>query len=144
MIKPCWRFSLCFQDSSHCHVFIYYCASKPSKSLFLLLQPAFKNEKKKKKKIKGTDCEAFQREEIWQVILFKKCVIKSTHLPFTYSLFSDERGWKELQVRDQISRDESPGSSINTLLNLSEPLFWFFKTPKMGSMSLLEKAYDEN
>ena len=65
-------------------------------------------------------------------------------MPFTYSLFSDERGWKELQVRDQISRDESPGSSINTLLNLSEPLFWFFKTPKMGSMSLLEKAYDEN
>lgn len=83
-------------------------------------------KKKKQKKNKGTDCEAFQREEIWQVILFKKCVIKSTHLPFTYSLFSDEPGWKELQVRNQISMDESPGSSINTLnslLNLSEPLF---------------------
>lgn len=78
-----------------------------------------------KKKIEGTDCEAFQREEIWQVILLKKKrVIKDTHLPFTYSLFSDEQGWKELQVHDQISRDESPGSSINTLnslLNFSEP-----------------------
>lgn len=74
MIKPCQRFSLCFQDSSHCHVFIYYCASKPSKSLFLLLQPAFKKGKKKKK-IQGTDCEAFQREEIWQVILLKKNVL---------------------------------------------------------------------
>lgn len=56
------------------------------------ITPACLQEQQQQQKIKGTDCEAFQREETWQVILFKKCVIKSTHLPFTYSLFSDERG----------------------------------------------------
>lgn len=79
---------------------------------------------KKKKNLGNRLWSIPKRRDLASHPIKKKCVIKNTHLPFTYSLFSDEQGWKELQVPDQISRDESPGSSIstlNSLLNFSEP-----------------------
>lgn len=90
VIKPCWKSSLCLQDTSHCELhFICYFASKGPK-LPISITAARLQEGLKKISREQIDCEAFRREEIWQVILFQKHVIRNNHFPFTL-LFSDEQ-----------------------------------------------------
>lgn len=71
--------SLCFQDRS-LTTGLYNTKPAPRACFYYLFCP--------KKKIEGTDWRTQREEDLASHPILKKRVIKNTHLPFTYSLFS--------------------------------------------------------
>ena len=91
MIKPWWRFSLCFQnDSSRCHFFTLYTILllKASTCLFLLLQPAFKKKKKKSREqiVKHSREKRFGKSSYFKNVLSKTLIRLSPYSLFSFCL----------------------------------------------------------
>lgn len=107
--------------------FIYYCASKPSCEPVSITPACLK--KSRKQIVKHSKEKRFGKSSY-----FKKRVIKIITCFYSFSLFSDEQGWKETSGSRSDFQDESPGSSINTSKQFTE-LLWtsivIFITPKM-------------
>lgn len=126
--KSCWKFTLCFlKDTSHWNFFTLYAMLfvKASNCLLRLLQPTFRARGRKSRE--QIDCEVFQREEIWKVILFQKRVIRKGH--FTFTLFIVF--WGAGVERETVLFSDLPGIEsyllltlwLNRALHLSE--LWF-------------------